>query len=285
MARAQFLFSILRQRLGGQSKRCPFCGSSSNKLLARKKMILELRQCDSCSLMYRWPKDLPEGAARYYQEVYHERMVTELPSKAALVALVQNGFQGSDKDLTDKIAILKRFRPEGRLLDFGCSWGYGVYQFQSAGYDACGFEISRPRAAFGRDALAVRILSDWNALDALPAATFDVIFANHVLEHLPQPQLAFRMFERLLAPTGIAMLFVPNCAGFSALQQGVRWGPMIGEKHNLALTARFFSSALPRFHLTPIFQSSPYGPGAMEPISAENHLPGDELLVIATRSA
>ena len=43
----------------------------------------------------------------------------------------------------------------------------------------------------------------------LPSASYDVVMANHVLEHIPDDRAAMRELFRLLKPGGIALLTVP----------------------------------------------------------------------------
>ncbi|MCH7916171.1 MAG: class I SAM-dependent methyltransferase [Deltaproteobacteria bacterium] len=39
---------------------------------------------------------------------------------------------------------------------------------------------------------------------------FDVVCLNHVLEHLPDPQVTMREIKRILKPDGIVYITVPN---------------------------------------------------------------------------
>jgi SAM-dependent methyltransferase len=43
----------------------------------------------------------------------------------------------------------------------------------------------------------------------LPDASYDVVMANHVLEHIPDDAAAMRELFRLLKPGGLALLTVP----------------------------------------------------------------------------
>lgn len=192
---------------------------------------------------------------------------------------MDTAFRGGLLDYTVRLAILRGLRAHGRILDYGASWGYGVYQFRAAGYDASGFEISEPRAAFGRGNLGVTIET---ASGAFPDGSFDIIHTSHVLEHIPDLHLPFTEFSRLLKADGILVVFVPNAGGKFACEQGVKWGPLINEKHVLALTADFFARGLPEFGFEPLFASSPYSEPA-RPLSAELALEGEELLVVARR--
>ena len=78
--------------------------------------------------------------------------------------LKQWNFSGTPRDINTWIGVLQFLRPGGRVLDFGCSWGYGTYQLRQAGFDAVGFEVSRPRAKFGREKLGLNIIDSFDEL-------------------------------------------------------------------------------------------------------------------------
>jgi len=106
--------------------------------------------------MFRWPKDSIEFNKGFYQRRYRQKGLTiDLPGLELLDKLKILHFKGTEKDFSEKILILNKFMQKGKVLDFGCSWGYVLYQFRRAGYDAIGFEISKPRAEFGREQLGV----------------------------------------------------------------------------------------------------------------------------------
>ncbi len=63
-----------------------------------------------------------------------------------------------------------------------------------AGFNAIGYEISRPRARFGHEQLRLDIIESREALAALPNHPMDVIFVSHVVEHLQGPRTAFEDF-------------------------------------------------------------------------------------------
>ena len=102
------------------------------------------------------------------------------------------------------------------------------------------------------------------------------------MEHIPNPAVCFRQFKRLLRPGGKLFTFVPNCAGEPARKLGVNWGPMINEKHVLALTPEFFDRNLTSYGFSVEVASSPYN---LAPRKYKDGLllDGEELLAIGTR--
>jgi SAM-dependent methyltransferase len=204
-----------------------------------------------------------------------------------LAALVGRNFRGTDKDFAEKIAVLHELCPRGRVLDFGCSWGYGVAQLNARGYQTIGFDVSAPRAAYGRARLGVEILDSYESLDRIPAASFDAIFSNHVLEHLPTPRTAFERFSRLLRPQGILVAFVPNADGAAARLLGSAWGPLVCERHTVALDRHFVEASLPRHGFEVHITSDPYRPReilrSLDAGVSSEQVDGDELLVVARR--
>jgi SAM-dependent methyltransferase len=174
------------------------------------------------------------------------------------------------------------------VLDFGSSWGYGTYQLQQHGLDAVGFEISKPRAEYGRKMLRLKIIDNLEELEKLPASAFDIVFSNHVVEHLPNIAAVFPLLTRLLKSNGFVFHVLPNFMGKVA--RSGYWIKWIGEDHPIAPAMPFFEYAIPRAGLAqPIFGSSPFDdqmsqtlkdhPGAA--LSTE----GDELLVFALKNA
>ncbi len=285
MGNTSFLLRVIRQRLLRQDTNCPYCGHSDTSVIEKKRIVLQLRRCAGCGLMYRWPKDTPRFNRRFYQRQYRQGMTTDMPDAKHVEKLKTSIFQGTEKHLSDKIAVLKALMPRGRVLDYGCSWGYGTFQLVAAGYDAMGFEISEPRAEFGRSRLGVTVISSQRALDEM-AGSFDAVFASHVLEHLPAPSAELDRLANLLKPNGLLLAFVPNCGGKEARRLGVNWGPMCCEKHPLALDAIFLHRALPGHGFQVFTFSNPYDPEIIK--SAMNHcaprnLHGDELMICARK--
>jgi len=200
---------------------------------------------------------------------------------------MNKNFLGSPLDISSKARVLHALRPGGRVLDFGSSWGYGTYQLQRQGFEAVGFEISKPRAGYGREKMGLNVIDTIEDLEAVPAGSFDIVFSNHVVEHLPNITSIFPVLTRVLKKDGFVFHVLPNFMGAKA--RAGYWVKWIGEDHPIAPAMPFFEFAIPRAGLEkPVFGSSPFdepmahalkeSPG--DPLSTE----GDELLVFARRS-
>ena len=68
--------------------------------------------------------------------------------------------------------------------------------------------------------LPLLVRCDVTAL-GFPAASFDVVICSHVLEHVPDDQLAMRELARVLAPGGKAILQTPVSAALSVTLEDV----------------------------------------------------------------
>jgi 2-polyprenyl-3-methyl-5-hydroxy-6-metoxy-1,4-benzoquinol methylase len=282
-SKVRFLSHVLYGHLAARQRDCPFCGSLRTVTIGKKHLILELRRCADCGLMFRWPKDTAELNRWFYEFAYREGMTTDLPDEQDLLTLKQGVFAGTDKDFSEKIELLRVAVPGGRVLDYGCSWGYGTFQLMSAGYDVIGLEISRRRAEFGRTRLGLNIVNGLEAIAEM-RGSFDAIFASHVLEHLPALHGIFEQFTSLLRPAGSLIAFVPNGGGRNALRLGPKWGPMCCEKHPLAFDSAFFTRVLPKYGFAVKTFTEPYRASAISgSTTGPGDLMGDELMVWARK--
>lgn len=136
---------------------------------------------------------MEEDSYKFYQATYEE-YVTHMPDARRLSQFLTNHFANTPFDLDPKIKALKALSPGKRILDYGCSWGYGVYQLAACGFAPSGFERSEIRARYGREKLGLDIIESVEDLRRRKG-TFDVVFSNHVLEHLPNIREVFHLFN------------------------------------------------------------------------------------------
>jgi len=192
-----------------QAKRCPNCGEINGKTIDEKYFVTKLIKCQNCKLSFRHPTDSKELMDSFYQSDYNANYseqtvsITDLPSDEDLIQQMKENFP-TKRDHSHYIkALLKSY--SGKVLDFGCSWGYSVHQLKQAGFDAEGFEISKSRAEFGKK-LNVKINFSEDAVNG----GLDLIMSSHAIEHLPSISDFVKFSATRLKKDGIFMAFCPN---------------------------------------------------------------------------
>lgn len=252
VVKSEFLLqSVLRYPL---SARCPHCRSPRQQLIARKYRVVRIVRCRECGLFFSRPIYRSWMSANFYDRLYSQATITDLPDQAGLDHLVASGFRGAEKDASQVLATLRRHaaRPRPTLLEIGSSWGYFLHQARAAGFAATGIEIAARRRQYGRDRLGLEIVGDW---DELPAQRrYDVIYSAHVLEHFTDLSEIFEHIAAHLSADGVLFVEVPN---FDPGQFGTRRLSIVGAVHPLGFDTQFFRSNLPRhgLEITGVFSS------------------------------
>ncbi|MBL4889827.1 MAG: class I SAM-dependent methyltransferase [Candidatus Lindowbacteria bacterium] len=132
-----------------------------------------------------------------------------------------------DHDVSQNIeALLSSCRAEGPLdiLDFGCGPGRDVKVFKDLGHRPVGLDGSNEFCAMVKKYTGCPTINQsFLSLD-LPPHSFDGIFANASLFHIPSQELPRVLTElhNALRPEGI--LFSSNPRGTNELWQGNRYG-------------------------------------------------------------
>ena len=167
-----------------------------------------------------------------------------MPGDDNLERLKESRFSGTEKDYSYYIGVLQDLGlPQGAaIFDYGCSWGYGSYQFGLAGFKVVSFEIAPTRRKYAAQKLDVRVVDDMETAAATLQGTFDCFFSAHVLEHVPAPALVFKYALSLLRPGGLFVSFVPN-GSMEYRAMAVNWNKVWGEVHPNFLDDQFLDKA------------------------------------------
>ena len=111
----------------------------------------------------------------------------------------------------DWLSLLLRYRrPPARILEVGAGHGAYTALLQWTGFDATALDLSSWTADFARRRFGIRYLVGPVEEQDLEAASFDVIVANDVLEHLATPRVTVAEWMRLLKPAGIFVFQTPE---------------------------------------------------------------------------
>ena len=231
----QYVLGGAWRRLGNPPA-CPCCGSGLGVVVDRK-FLHSLIECADCGILHRYPTEQDREMAEFYQQAYDEPgFASEMPDEATLQQLLATNFKGSAKDFSGQVAILEALglRRGQRLMDFGASWGYATHQFCQAGFAAEGFELSKPRAAFGR-----RLGLDIAGQPPEGGPPFDMVYSCHVLEHVPNPLQTLRKMLAWVKPGGMVVAQTPNGSREFRAANPAAFHRLWGRVHPFLLTADF----------------------------------------------
>lgn len=121
--------------------------------------------------------------------------------------------------------IAERSRSKTRLLDVGCGKALFLRDFVKAAAKQCGLG---PVEATGVDLVRSpgdffhEVCTDFRFVQQnldgakLPFedGSFDLVFCNQVLEHIFETETLIREFRRVVSPTGVCVVSVPNIAAW-----------------------------------------------------------------------
>ncbi len=151
--------------------------------------------CERCGAGTTVPRPTPEQLAECYASSYgyatHDLIEHEKRRRAA--ALIE--WSG--------VKI-------GKILDVGCMFGFLLDEARAIGLEPHGIELSKePAEAAAANGHEVFTGTIEQYAETSPHR-FNAIFAQHVLEHIPEPREFLEVARRLLEPGGKIVICVPN---------------------------------------------------------------------------
>ncbi|MCC6146316.1 MAG: methyltransferase domain-containing protein [Anaerolineaceae bacterium] len=288
LGKLKYLLNVLEKRLTGEGKACPSCGHATSMPVQRKYGVLALRRCSHCKLLFRTPTTSALENERFYQKEYDQGETTRIPAPEELEYFKRTNFRNYGKDYSQYLRVLAALgvRPGDSVLDFGCSWGYGSWQLQRAGYKVTGFEISKPRCEYARQNLGIETYSRLEEIKG----QFDVFFSSHVLEHVPSISESFQFATEKIKPGGWLVAFTPNGSEAFRSMDAKGWSYLWGQVHPNLLDDVFYRHAFREWPF--LLDSGVFDEGAIQAWTSASGKPqvildlsGVELLLIARMGA
>jgi 2-polyprenyl-3-methyl-5-hydroxy-6-metoxy-1,4-benzoquinol methylase len=205
---------------------CPICGASN-----WRPLYAPLIQCSDCTLVATDQDRSPIRASVYDAAYFTQR-------NAYLTA--------ADKFLpfyTHLLDQLSPFKPSGVLLDVGCGVGHLVAAANAAGYQARGCDVAAWATEYAR-AQGQEVATGPVEEIGYGAASFDIVVANHTLEHIGEPLPFLQELHRTLAGDGLLAVGVPNFGSLFSVMMRSRWAGLLPDQHywhfSVATLARLF---------------------------------------------
>jgi len=200
--------------------KCNLCGSDNTVAIFEERGF-NIVKCKICGLVYVNPRLKDEDRLSIYQDVtkaeaqWHKRLQIITGKRVVPPARLP------DSDLVDELnkyyqITLDRIehithKKNGRILDIGCGPGLWIYYAKLHGWDAYGFEITKPRESIVKDLIKDNILVGERLEEVgFPKKSFDIVTLWHVLEHIPDPAKCLGSVKELMKDDGLMIVAVPN---------------------------------------------------------------------------
>jgi len=259
---------------------CALCLSDETKLLF-KMQDRNIVQCKNCRLVYinPWIEDESLYAVNYFTE--RNRYIERI-----------DDFKPIFEDILEQI---ENYKDKGKLLDVGCGPGLLLAIARDRGWDVAGVEISEWAAQYANEELDIPVVHGPLAANSFSKGSFDVIIANHSLEHMPEPNETIKILSGFLKDDGLLMIGVPNFGSLMAKFKKAKWASLLPDQHRWQFTPQTLSILLEKNNFQVIditFQNHDYiGRGLKRFILKNISLLalklkfGEAMLVFANKSA
>ncbi|MEK6794613.1 MAG: methyltransferase domain-containing protein [Spirochaetota bacterium] len=186
--------------------RCTACGAALTHIAARSENS-NLYRCTACGSLTR--KYFLPLAMKYEDDYF----TTDY--RAQYGRTYEDDFPAIRLLARRRLAIMKKLRPTGSLLDLGCALGFFLYEAREEGYDVSGIETSAYAASYAKKKFSIDVHT--GGVERFSASrTYDVITAWYFLEHIDGIESMLSSVHRMLSPSGIFAFGMPNAAGISA---------------------------------------------------------------------
>jgi SAM-dependent methyltransferase len=192
---------------------CACCGTSSCIEAFsgdRYKFGLRTVVCRNCGLIFTNPRPDEEWFEDFYRHHYREFYENvSIPDEAYLSRAWISGRHQRNVELLSTV-----IPGTGRLLDIGCAEGTFLHLFSQRypQWEIEGIEPSEGFSAFARTHYKLPSVAtgDIGELHRYPENNYDLITANHILEHLLNPNLLFLLARKLLKKDGLLFIDIPD---------------------------------------------------------------------------
>ncbi len=125
-----------------------------------------------------------------------------------------------------RLACIRRMvaaTPSDNILELGCGGGHVLRQFPQSsltGVDVSGEMLRKARTNL-QGYQATLLKGELHELD-LPQHSFDAVICTEVLEHVLNPQMILQGLQRLLKPSGRAVITFPNDLLINRIKNTIR---------------------------------------------------------------
>ncbi|MBP9687774.1 class I SAM-dependent methyltransferase [Candidatus Woesebacteria bacterium] len=204
-------------------EKCAFCNGTEFRTLFSTKGHLVI-ECKNCHLVRTSQFKLPSYSKYHRDEEYHstERLFRFIFQKR--FSLISNVIH-----------------TPGSVLDIGAATGVFLDIFKEHGWETWGVEPSAS-AEFARE--KGHQIENTTLEKSSLKRKFDLIVANHVLEHIENPKTFMQEIKKRLVPGGYVYIDVPNFGSLRSLAMKSHWPYLLVNEHVHHFTPETISALL-----------------------------------------
>tara|TARA_B100000886_G_C20396192_1_gene480473 strand:+ start:337 stop:1341 length:1005 start_codon:yes stop_codon:yes gene_type:complete len=191
------------------TKPCICCDTKKHEKISsigRDLSKLETIMCTGCGLIRSNPIPTKDELSKFYKEKY--RSIYKLTYSPKIKHTIRYA-SGTIYHLNTILSFID-YPHNKKLLDIGSGSGELLYFAKKAGFDVYGIEPNKGYAEFCINKLFLPVFNGTYEEADIKMSTYDVIFMNEVLEHMPDPMNVLRDIHSYLKDDGILIVNVPD---------------------------------------------------------------------------
>ena len=199
---------------------------------------MRIVRCSICGLIYANPRPETKKLVHVYTSMVDEHYVEEEAARRLSARPI--------------LAMLRKLKVRGRLLDIGCATGFLLDEAHKDGWDVHGVELSGWAADYAKAKLNIGTVFHGTVEEArYPDNYFDAVILKDSIEHLVDPKGSLAEIRRILKPRGILCVNTPDCGSLVSKILKARWWG-VKQSHLYYFSRRTLYKMLAASGFTPI---------------------------------
>lgn len=211
--------------------KCPICNFEQFENYSKVKdhsisgEYFNLIRCKSCHFIITSPRPESELLSNYY---HSENYISHSDTNTGFINKIYRLIRHFT--LKQKIALIKKFHKNPKILDIGSGAGYFLNACKKEGFNCFGIEPDLNTRSNSINKFDIQVFDELY-IDQIPAESMDAITMWHVLEHVPELNQRLVEIRKILKSNAYIIIAVPNCDSFDAKFYKEFWAGFDAPRH------------------------------------------------------